>query len=347
MRLRFQQLVLASLTPLGLSCLTATPGTVASDTPNDTKGVEDEVSETELADPGTDVCSPNDYKGCCGSAVCWFDSCGIQGIKTSDCANGCAEGHCKECLPSCGGKDCGDDGCGGTCGSCSTGMHCQSGHCACEANDHEACAEGDVYWFDSCGVKGSLSRTCQCGCTASSCECCPNWKCSDWSKCSCNSVQARTCTDLSACGTVKGKPTETQSCNHCGNGACDCEESNETCSGDCPLGTPYFQCLDDGRCKEALGPGAYCNLAFPGGQCVGCTEASPSPQCGSLSQGGLAFVCRNISENRCLYQCPCPDWLSCNADVCALKECTSDGDCAPFKCREIAPGGKKYCLPPL
>ncbi len=33
------------------------------------------------------------------------------------------------CTPSCGGKQCGDDGCGGVCGNCGSGMQCQGGQC--------------------------------------------------------------------------------------------------------------------------------------------------------------------------------------------------------------------------
>src|SRR5215204_2253144 len=35
------------------------------------------------------------------------------------------------CPVSCGGKVCGDDGCGGSCGSCSGGKACESGSCQC------------------------------------------------------------------------------------------------------------------------------------------------------------------------------------------------------------------------
>jgi len=35
------------------------------------------------------------------------------------CPNGCQNALCVNCTPSCGGKQCGDDGCGGSCGTCS------------------------------------------------------------------------------------------------------------------------------------------------------------------------------------------------------------------------------------
>jgi len=36
-----------------------------------------------------------------------------------ECASGCENGVCKNCTPDCANRECGDDGCGGSCGSCS------------------------------------------------------------------------------------------------------------------------------------------------------------------------------------------------------------------------------------
>ena len=48
--------------------------------------------------------------------------CGSAGTGT------CASGECK-CVPDCEAKDCGDDGCGGNCGSCSEAMACLDNEC--------------------------------------------------------------------------------------------------------------------------------------------------------------------------------------------------------------------------
>lgn len=37
-----------------------------------------------------------------------------------------------ECIPDCDGKDCGDDGCGGTCGTCDDNLQCVDGVCTWE-----------------------------------------------------------------------------------------------------------------------------------------------------------------------------------------------------------------------
>jgi hypothetical protein len=59
----------------------------------------------------------------CGSNECGDDGCGG---KCGDCSTGlkCDSGKCVVCNPECGGKECGDDGCGSECGTCSNGLEC-------------------------------------------------------------------------------------------------------------------------------------------------------------------------------------------------------------------------------
>ncbi len=78
------------------------------------------------------------------------------------------------CSPNCNGKSCGDDKCGGSCGTCPDYFLC---------NDQGACVKG----------------------------CKPNWQCSDWSACS-NGKQTRTCNDANNCGISDGKPALSKVC---------------------------------------------------------------------------------------------------------------------------------------
>ena len=65
------------------------------------------------------------------AADCGDDGCGGS---CGTCTSGkpwCVSGHCSAtCQPSCVGKNCGDDGCGGQCGSCPNGQACYGGVCA-------------------------------------------------------------------------------------------------------------------------------------------------------------------------------------------------------------------------
>ena len=67
---------------------------------------------------GTCACGHDGHKACIGDAVFWFDTCGVQRDKVADCPHGCKDAVCWKCMPKCDGKVCGDDGCGGSCGSC-------------------------------------------------------------------------------------------------------------------------------------------------------------------------------------------------------------------------------------
>jgi len=111
--------------------------------------------------------------------------------------------------------------------------------------------------------------------------------------------------------------------------------------------SPYAQCADDETCRKALGPSAVCNRNFPGGQCQNCSpDDLGTAKCGLLGKDGLTLTCKETLPPVCLFDCPCPPWLKCLQDVCALRSCSTDADCAPFVCRPLSEGGNQYCLAP-
>ena len=77
-----------------------------------------------------------------------------------------------ECIPSCDSATCGDDGCGGLCGSCPTGFFCQQGQCQegeCEANcQGQSC--GDDGCGALCGVCDSDAVCVEGQCITSACQ---------------------------------------------------------------------------------------------------------------------------------------------------------------------------------
>jgi hypothetical protein len=116
----------------------------------------------EECDNGSCVCpGPTCGNTCCtgisvcnGSACCTPDcfgkecgangcggSCGVCGGKQA-----CVGGIC-ECAPDCTGKDCGDDGCGGSCGDCENNQWCIAGKCPPPGAD---CADGNNEPWDGC-----------------------------------------------------------------------------------------------------------------------------------------------------------------------------------------------------
>ncbi|MEK7606631.1 MAG: peptidoglycan DD-metalloendopeptidase family protein [Patescibacteria group bacterium] len=59
----------------------------------------------------------------CAQGVCQYS------ISDMVCASGCQNGQCQNCTPSCVGKQCGTDGCGGSCGTCDDGFVCTTDDC--------------------------------------------------------------------------------------------------------------------------------------------------------------------------------------------------------------------------
>lgn len=95
---------------------------------------------------------------------------GVSDCHCDDAADGVCPGQwcesdpdCATCTPACGGRECGDNGCGGSCGTCGLGSQCAQGQCACTPK-----CEGKVCGGDGCG--GSCG-TCASGLTCELGQC--------------------------------------------------------------------------------------------------------------------------------------------------------------------------------
>lgn len=76
-------------------------------------------------------------------------------------------GICEFCSPNCTGKDCGDDGCGGSCGSCDDGADCTTDSCtasgACLFSPNATtCDDGDPCTIDACQVTDGCTHVSEC-----------------------------------------------------------------------------------------------------------------------------------------------------------------------------------------
>jgi len=80
--------------------------------------------------------TPNpDFQPDCDGRECGDDGCGGS---CGTCSPGLVctdDGACVACEANCTGRECGDDGCGGSCGTCGADETCQSGRCE-EATDN-------------------------------------------------------------------------------------------------------------------------------------------------------------------------------------------------------------------
>jgi hypothetical protein len=111
------------------------------------------------------------------------------------------------CLKECSGKQCGDDGCGGSCGACAAGETCKSGKCACEPDcDGKEC--GDDGCGGSCGACDP-DELCDDGECKSKCGECMDSKCGyETAKCSSN----QDCMKLLACASGCGSESCIENC---------------------------------------------------------------------------------------------------------------------------------------
>ncbi len=143
----------ADIVPLdGGEELPTPPGDLVPGTDTAADGQEC-VPQCDGKDCGEDGCGG--FCGTCGSGwTCDAGTCQCPNMVCGDacCAAAelCVEGAC--CLPACDGKECGSDGCGGSCGTCEGELVCQDGKCGCEFVEcaGQCCSDGQACFEDAC-----------------------------------------------------------------------------------------------------------------------------------------------------------------------------------------------------
>jgi Subtilase family len=167
--------------------------------------------------------------GSCTTALCKAAA-GWDGPTGIGTPNGTGLGGGTACTPQCSGKVCGDDGCGGSCGTCGTGQTCSAGVCAGGGSGGgSGSGGGDTCTHQICSTGAKL---------VDGCDTCAAEVCATDSYC-CNTAWDSVCVGevTSVCGqSCSGGTT----CTHaiCTTGtklkaACD------TCAGDICSSDPY------------------------------------------------------------------------------------------------------------
>ncbi len=85
----------------------------------------------------------------CAGLVCGDDGCGGS-CGTCPSPETCTAAGACECAPACDAVECGSDGCGGSCGACTSGSICTEGQCVCAPSCGTAVC-GDDGCGGSCG----------------------------------------------------------------------------------------------------------------------------------------------------------------------------------------------------
>jgi len=289
----------------------------------------------------------------CGDSGCGWNANGNSGTGWYDC-NSSADGpagfpkDCNggpACTPQCTDKNCGDDGCDGTCGSCKVTETCNAGG-QCVSNCNPSCAN------KSCGDDG-------CGGTCGACE--SGLSCVDGNcvPAACQpKCQSKVCGDDGCSGSC-GSCNENQECNKFG----ECVEKPTTCipncnnkmCGDNGCGEPCGVCGKAQLCQNNQcidNPDAKCGNIPPIGMCEGnilktcdatgkITEfncASLNKTCGQKNDG--SYDCLNsgtctpqcegklCGDNGCGGTCgSCPKEFNCNTDgQCVSNACVPQCD---------------------
>jgi hypothetical protein len=177
----------------------------------------------------------------CDGAVCGADD---------GCGGKCSRGSCPAgqtcggdgeqnicgtgCIPSCGGKQCGSDGCNGSCGVCPTGQICR---------DNGTCVAGGG---GGCNSECPYNYVCQNG----TCVVAPN-------RCPSAFVCRGFGGEAPKCGRVAGNPGGTCGCYSSTEGNSVC--LNETdADGDPVITEDLVTCNSSQQCRNTVGPHFYC-----------------------------------------------------------------------------------------
>ncbi len=303
--------------------------------------------------PGEDPCDGISYTGCCdGNTLTYCDqgdlvtqscqSCGWDGQNSwYDCGQSGADPSgeyplsCDDvtnpCSPSCGGKECGPDGCGGQCGSCVGGELCDdAGQCVtpvCEPNCQGKQCGGDGCG-GTCGVCGD-DQSCASGvCVDNPAEGCGDvsWEgvCDDgyMAYCDGGSLVEQNC-NSGCCGWI---PSEgyywCYSAEYCGDFCLDeCDSGDYGCSEE---GTHAWTCSEPagGGCRVREWSTCAEGCDASAGICAGqvCEPSCAAKECGDDGCGGVCGTCGG--EEICVAgQCTAPECVP----VCENKECGDDG----------------------
>ena len=275
---------------------------------------------------GTSGCDGLGYEGCCDGNLLKY--CENNQLKTINCGNnpqcgwkadagfydcstnGAADPsgqfpkNCGgDCVPACGGKECGTDGCGGSCGNCSGNETCQAGQCVpqadgCDGLTYEGCCDGNTLKY------------------------CDN-----------NQIATVDCTNNQKCG------WHTQNKFYdCGtNGGVDPSGSfPKDCGGVCVPACNGKECGADG-CGGTCGTCAA-GEACQAGQCTGgCAPNCAGKECGGDGCGGSCGSC-NANES-----CQTDKCVPACTPSCAGKECGDNGcggSCGTCGAGELCQAGK-------
>ncbi len=281
-----------------------------------------------------DVCGPQPPEECPGQAI-WYGECRDE------------YDSCRDCTPQCTGKQCGPDGCGGTCGSCPTGYLCDEfGYCDCMAS-----CQGKECGNDGCGgTCGECPFGYQCN-NLFQCVCIPSCLDKECGSDSCGG-SCGTCGPGTQCSSGLCQPVGPV----CGDGLCeqpeescmDCPQDCGMCQGDCCETHDEPGCQDPGVTACVCAQDPFCCQSywddicvsevttFGCGECDVCVPNCNGKQCGADGCGGSCGSCPAGSTCSAAGKCVTSCVPSCDGKQCGSNGC--GGVCGVCKPSEYCSG---------
>jgi hypothetical protein len=174
------------------------------------------------------------------------------------------------CVPDCAGKECGEDGCGGTCGLCPTDHKCTE-EFTCILFCEPKCT-GKQCGDDGCG--GSCGDCpFQMACFEGSCQCNPQCNGKDCGPDGCGGscgtcLQDFICSPFGTCDEICKPACEGKLC------------GDDGCGGVCGTCPPGLFCSPEGECTDTCYPDCVGKQCGPDG-CGGFCGFCPCPTCGA------------------------------------------------------------------
>ena len=297
------------------------------------------------------ACTVNDIclaGACSGTSACQNAGCALVGGKPScvcpagqkQVASGSKVQPVKCCTPQCANKTCGDDGCGGTCGTCSSEETCSS--YAVNSTTYNYCAPkiacyGKVPTDVSC-CDGRKFLTCHAPNSIESYDCAASGRYCGWS----STYQVYTCTDDGAKEPTGKYPFKCPGAAACAPSCSGKSCGPDGCGGSCGSCSSGQLCsLGKGKCFTPC-EGAYplvgCVAQDPGGKDVITTcpgieaKASAATQvtCENGQKAGWnkaqgRFVCGSTDTLPAGTSATCPSVCSCGLGT--LKRVCGDDGC--------------------
>lgn len=259
------------------------------------------------------------------------------------------------CTPDCKDKECGDNGCGGTCGSCGSNEECEEGKCECMAGSEacmDVCCDQDAVCYEvKCCAPDCGGKDCGddgCGGTCGVCK--------DHHQC-----EEGTCIYQPWCGDGNCDTGTNEDCESCpndcgcqGDDVCylkscctpDCDGKNcgdDGCGDQCGTCVEHYQCevgtcvyqpwCGDGTCDTDLNencetclPDCGCSLVcFQGECCIPSSCLSLKKECGYWDHGcgGTLYcgACQAHPNSFCNPSGQCDCTIDCNGKECGLDGC--------------------------